>query len=108
MISLLCSAEQFVDRGPNVRPQHQRFADQNGVDAASARRSTSARVRIPDHRRPDSSRGLRPQPERVVEVGVEGAQVTVVDADERRPCLGTRGKILRVIELHAAGVVASQ
>ena len=89
-------AERRVAAG-DVRLPHQALADEEGADAGAAdRRATSACVEMPLSPTTMRSRGIaRRKLLAHRERDLEGAQVAVVDADQRRAELRARGRVRR-------------
>ena len=81
--------QQFVDRLADVGAGHQRFADEHGLDAGlrAIDVGPAADAALADHHA--IVRNL-PQPQRVFQIGLERAQVAVVDADQRGAGVATR------------------
>ena len=92
-----CSPEQPGQRHAGIGRAHERLADQEGVHACASRmRCTSARPRIPLSVTSSRSAGTRGNRSSVVcSAHLEGAQVAVVDADQRRPAASARGPVRR-------------
>ncbi len=68
---------------------------------AASSRATSARVRMPLSETSTHSSGTRSaQPQRVLQVGTEGAQIAIVHADQRRAGVEHPLQIRRVVQFH--------
>ena len=86
-------SQQLVDRGADVGPGHERLADQHRIDAGRLQPRHVGPVRMPlSPTTPPIRRNLAPQPQRVLQVDCEGAQVAVVDADQPGAAASTRGR----------------